>query len=132
VLVIFPFEAELYERAGVPVEFVGHPLVDLGSGGQPRSAFLRDRGLIPDAPTIALLPGSRPNELQRIVPGMVAAMPLIRAKVPDVQYLVACAPICPTCSSRHFLQGCRRAAGAIATRQCSRTIAPTTCWRRAM
>ena len=77
VLVIFPFEAELYERAGVPVEFVGHPLVELGSGGQPRSAFLRDRGLIPDAPTIALLPGSRPNELQRIVPGMVAALSLI-------------------------------------------------------
>jgi lipid-A-disaccharide synthase len=105
VLVIFPFEAELYERAGVPVEFVGHPLVDLGSAGQPRSAFLRDRGLIPDAPTIALLPGSRPNELQRIVPGMVAAMPLIREKVPDVQYLVACAPNLPDLLFAPFLTG---------------------------
>ena len=92
VLVIFPFEAPLYEAANVPVEFVGHPLVDLALAGQPRSAFLRDRGLVPDAPTVALLPGSRPNELQRIAPTMVAAMPLIRARVPDVQFLVACAP----------------------------------------
>ena len=71
VLVIFPFEAPLYEAANVPVEFVGHPLVDLALAGQPRSAFLRDRGLVPDAPTVALLPGSRPNELQRIAPTMV-------------------------------------------------------------
>ncbi len=92
VLVIFPFEAPLYEAAGVPVEFVGHPLVDLAQAGQPRSSFLRDRGLIPDAPTVALLPGSRPNELQRIVPGIVAAIPLIRARVPDAQFVVACAP----------------------------------------
>lgn len=92
VLVIFPFEAPLYEAANVPVEFVGHPLVDMAQSGQPRSAFLRDRGLVPDAPTVALLPGSRPNELHRIVPTMVAAMPLIRARVPDVQFLVACAP----------------------------------------
>ena len=92
VLVIFPFEARIYEAAGVPVEFVGHPLVDLAQAGQPRSSFLRDRGLVPDAPTVALLPGSRPNELERIVPGMVSALPLIREKVPDVQFVVACAP----------------------------------------
>jgi lipid-A-disaccharide synthase len=105
VLVIFPFEPPIYEQAGVPVEFVGHPLVDLASAGQPRSAFLRDRGLVPDAPTVALLPGSRPNELQRIVPGMVAAMPLIRARVPDVQFLVACAPNLPDILFTPFLTG---------------------------
>jgi lipid-A-disaccharide synthase len=92
VLVIFPFEAPLYEAAGVPVEFVGHPLVDLAQAGQPRSSFLRDRGLVPDAPTVALLPGSRPNELERIAPGIVSALPLIRDRVPDVQFVVACAP----------------------------------------
>ena len=105
VLVIFPFEAPLYEAAGVPVEFVGHPLVDLTPGGQPRSAFLRDRGLVPDAPTVALLPGSRPNELHRIAPTMVAAMPLIRARVPDVQFLVACAPNLPDVLFAPFLTG---------------------------
>jgi len=92
VLVIFPFEEELYRRAGVPVEFVGHPLVDLVRVGQPRAALLRERGLDPAAPTVALLPGSRPNELRRIVPAMAASLPLIRARVPRVQFLVAAAP----------------------------------------
>jgi lipid-A-disaccharide synthase len=108
VLVIFPFEAALYEAANVPVEFVGHPLVDLSQAGQPRSAFLRDRGLVPDAPTVALLPGSRSNELNRIVPTMVAAMPLIRALVPDVQFLVACAPNLPDILFAPFLTGLPR------------------------
>lgn len=105
VLVIFPFEAPLYEAANVPVEFVGHPLVDLAQAGQPRSSFLRDRGLVPDAPTVALLPGSRPNELHRIAPTMVAAMPLIRDRVPDVQFLVACAPNLPDVLFAPFLTG---------------------------
>ena len=94
-LVIFPFEAPLYERAGIPVEFVGHPLVDLARARQPRSAFLRDRGLRPEAPTVALLPGSRPNELRRIAPGIAAALPRIRAQVPGVQFVVARAPNLP-------------------------------------
>jgi lipid-A-disaccharide synthase len=41
---------------------------------------------------VALLPGSRPNELHRILPDLAAAVPLIRAGVPDVQFAVACAP----------------------------------------
>ena len=105
VLVIFPFEAPYYESAGVPVEFVGHPLVDLAHAVQPRSAFLRDRGLVPDAPTVALLPGSRPNEVERIAPAMVAALPLIRQKVPDVQFVVACAPALPDVLFAPFLTG---------------------------
>jgi lipid-A-disaccharide synthase len=105
VLVIFPFEKPLYERAGVPVEFVGHPLVDLAQPTQPRSAFLRDRGLVPEAPTVALLPGSRPNELHRIAPGIVAALPLIRARVPDAQFVVACAPQLSDSLFARFLVG---------------------------
>jgi lipid-A-disaccharide synthase len=92
VLVIFPFEQAIYRSAGVDVRFVGHPLVDMARPGQPRSSFLRDRGLVPEAPTVALLPGSRRNELERTVPVLVAALPLIRARVPQVQFTVACAP----------------------------------------
>jgi lipid-A-disaccharide synthase len=92
VLVIFPFEEELYRREGVPVEFVGHPLVDLVRVRQPRAALLREQGLDPDAPTVALLPGSRANELRHIVPRMARALPLIRARVPGVQFVVAAAP----------------------------------------
>jgi len=95
VLVIFPFEEELYRRADVPVDFVGHPLVDLIRVHAPRAALLREHGLEPDAPTVALLPGSRPNELRRIVPGIAASLPLIASKVPGVQFIVAAAPNLP-------------------------------------
>ena len=95
VLVIFPFEAALYEQAGVPVEFVGHPLVDLAHADQPRASFLSGLNLRPDAPTVALLPGSRPNELRRIAPNLAAAVPHIRSRLPDVQFVVARAPQLP-------------------------------------
>ena len=62
VLVIFPFEERIYKDAGVDVRFVGHPLVDAAKAGQSRAEFLAAHGLAPDAPTIALLPGSRRNE----------------------------------------------------------------------
>src|SRR6266850_1532096 len=91
VLVIFPFEEELYRREGVAVEFVGHPLVDLVRVQQPRAALLHEHGLDPAGPTVALLPGSRPNELRRIVPGMAASLRLIRSRVPNVQFVIAAA-----------------------------------------
>jgi lipid-A-disaccharide synthase len=95
VLVIFPFEEQIYASAGVAAEFVGHPLVDSTTVNEPREAFLGGLGLDPAAPTIALLPGSRRNELHRIVPTMAASLPLIRDRVPDVQFVVACAPNLP-------------------------------------
>jgi lipid-A-disaccharide synthase len=95
VLVIFPFEEELYRREGVDVRFVGHPLVDLANATEARDPFLRRLGLDPASPVVALLPGSRPNEVRRILPGIAAAMPLIRAQVPQVQFTVACAPGLP-------------------------------------
>jgi lipid-A-disaccharide synthase len=92
VLVIFPFEEPIYREAGVPVEFVGHPLVDLARAGTPRASLLAELGLDPSAPTVALLPGSRPNELRAILPGLAAAAPLIGARVPRAQFVVARAP----------------------------------------
>ena len=92
VLVIFPFEERIYREAQVPVEFVGHPLVDLAKSSQPRSEFLTGRGLSVSAPTVAILPGSRPSEVARILPDLVAAAARIRAEVPGAQFLVARAP----------------------------------------
>ena len=56
-LVIFPFEAAIYEKAGVPVEFVGHPLVDLAVPARDRRTVLAGVGLDPNQPVVALLPG---------------------------------------------------------------------------
>jgi lipid-A-disaccharide synthase len=92
VLVIFPFEAQIYEKGGVPVEFVGHPLIDLARPSAARDVFLRGLNLSPSAPTIAILPGSRPNEVSRILPDLAAAARLILREVPGAQFVVARAP----------------------------------------
>jgi lipid-A-disaccharide synthase len=92
VLVIFPFEAAIYEQGGVPVEFVGHPLIDLTKPSVSRDSFLAAGGLRPSAATVAILPGSRPNEVSCILPTLVAAAELIRQAVPEVQFVVARAP----------------------------------------
>jgi lipid-A-disaccharide synthase len=92
VLVIFPFEERIYRDGGVPVEFVGHPLIDLAAPSAPRDAFLESCGLVPSAPTIAILPGSRPNEVSRILPDLVEAATRIAAAVPGAQFIVARAP----------------------------------------
>jgi len=91
-LVIFPFEAPLYENAGVPVDFFGHPLVDLAVPARPRPVVASALGLDPDKPIVALLPGSRPNELREILPVLADAAVLIARQQPDVQFLIARAP----------------------------------------
>ena len=92
VLVIFPFEEAIYQQSGIPVEFVGHPLIDLSKPGGTRNEFLCSNGLDQAAPTVALLPGSRPNEVQAILPDLVRSAVLIRQQIPTVQFLVARAP----------------------------------------
>ncbi len=92
VLVIFPFEAPIYREAGVPVQWVGHPLLDVSPPGEPRDRFLGARGLDPSRPVVALLPGSRANELREILPDLTRAAELIRERVPGVQFIVARAP----------------------------------------
>lgn len=91
-LVIFPFEEEIYRQAGIPVEFVGHPLVELARATQPRGKFLGAHHLDPSAPTVALLPGSRPNEVRALLPELLASAALIAQKVSQVQFVVARAP----------------------------------------
>jgi lipid-A-disaccharide synthase len=92
VLVIFPFEEAIYQKGGVPVEFVGHPLVDLARPSAARDTFLPSVGLRADAPTIALLPGSRGNEVGRILPDLLAAARVIRRDLPTAQFVIARAP----------------------------------------
>jgi lipid-A-disaccharide synthase len=67
--------------------------------------LLTEHGLQPGAPTVALLPGSRPNELRRIVPIIAASLPLIEARVPGVQFIVAAAPNLPDALFAPFASG---------------------------
>jgi len=91
-LVIFPFEEEIYRKGNMPVEFVGHPLMDLARPTATRSAYLTSLGLSLSAPTIAILPGSRPNEVTRILPDLMIAAKKIRLHIPSAQFLIARAP----------------------------------------
>jgi len=91
-LVIFPFEEPLYREAGVPVRFVGHPLVDLVAAAPDRAAFLRQQGLDPGRPVLAVLPGSRPKEIAHNLPPIAAALRRIQHERPGVQFLLAVAP----------------------------------------
>jgi len=92
VLVIFPFEEEIYRRADVPVEWVGHPLLDVSSEPRPRGAFLESLGLDPGRPVVAILPGSRINEVRAILPRLLDAAKIIGTRLPAVQFVLARAP----------------------------------------
>ena len=92
VLPIFPFEEPLYQREKMDVRFVGHPLIDLATAKQDRVSFLRRLHLDPSQPVLALLPGSRANELDRLGPVVAQAIPLIAKQVPGVQFVIARAP----------------------------------------
>ena len=92
VLPIFPFEPAIYQREGMDVRFVGHPLIDLAKPALSREAFLAKLRLDPSKPVMALLPGSRTNELTRLAPVMAQAVPSIAAQVSGVQFIVARAP----------------------------------------
>lgn len=67
-VVIFPFEERIYAEAGVPVTWVGHPLVDILKPAGPPPEERRQPALDPSGPAVALLPGSRSSEIRRIAP----------------------------------------------------------------
>jgi lipid-A-disaccharide synthase len=79
--VIFPFEETIYLDAGVPVQFVGHPLLDLISEPKARDASRKD-------PVIGLLPGSRSSELKRHIPVFYEAFRLLQEKRPGLTGLL--------------------------------------------
>jgi len=90
-IVIFDFEEEIYRQAGVPVEYVGHPLVDMVRTHLTRQEFFARVGLDAAVPTIALLPGSRPKEVTANLPAMLdAATRLTLSR--KLQFVVAVAP----------------------------------------
>lgn len=89
--VILPFEKEFYEgKYNVPVHFVGHPLID-ALGSEPRTAvtsFREENQLHPRLPIIALLPGSRKQEVQKMLSVMLSITP----DFPDYQFVIGGAP----------------------------------------
>lgn len=84
---ILPFEVDFYKKWGMDVDYVGNPLLDAISANQPDDQFKVNHDL-DVRPLIALLPGSRKQELERVLPEMVKAAD----KFPDYQFVIAGAP----------------------------------------
>lgn len=89
--VILPFEEEFYARYDYEVDFVGHPLLDVVEDYQPQ-VDLRDKFNLSDKKIIAILPGSRRQEISRMLPAMLE----MAVSFPDYHFAVAGAPSIPT------------------------------------
>jgi lipid-A-disaccharide synthase len=88
VLALFPFEPAIYEQAGVPVTYVGHPLADMLPMKPDRDAARELLGLSASAPIFALLPGSRQGELRFLADPFIEAARLVYEKLPEARFLV--------------------------------------------
>ncbi len=89
ILALFPFEAPMYEKVGVPVTYVGHPLADF-LPEQPKRTEMREqmRILPKHAKVFALLPGSRQSEVRYLAKTYIETAKLILQKMPEAQFLV--------------------------------------------
>jgi lipid-A-disaccharide synthase len=88
ILTLFPFEAPLYEQAGVPVTYVGHPLADM-LPEYPQRDLMREQMRIPkSAKVFALLPGSRQSEVKYLAETYIQTARLILQRLPAAQFLV--------------------------------------------
>lgn len=91
-LTLFPFEVPFYTHAGVDARYVGHPLVDrVAALPSPEQAAMR-LGLDASRPTVALLPGSRSQEVRRLLPLMLGAFELMQQQVATLQAVLPVAP----------------------------------------
>ena len=89
--VILPFEVDIFRQAGLDVEFVGHPLLDVLDLNR-QDISLPNTEEWKGAPLIALLPGSRAKEVNSLLPSMKRAAEIIREKKPGARFILAAAP----------------------------------------
>ena len=90
-LVVFPFEEKIYQEAGIPVSYVGHPLADMIPLESDTQTARQALNLAADQRVIALLPGSRLGEVARHAPLMLAAALAMRHVHPELQFVLPAA-----------------------------------------
>lgn len=86
-LVLFPFEAEIYQRECIPVSYVGHPLADDIELRVDRLKYKKQLGYHPDKKVVALLLGSRKSELNQHLSLMIDSVNILSDNVPDLQFV---------------------------------------------
>ncbi len=100
-IVILPFEEAIYRDAGVPCDFVGHPLLDTLAPQYDRRLMRKQLGLPEEGLIIGVLPGSRISEVQSLLPEMIQAVKQLRDFDPDVRCVIGQAQSI----SREYLEG---------------------------
>ena len=98
-LVIFPFEEEIYRKAGIPATYVGHPLAQVIPMEPDVKAARALLGMAADARVVAIMPGSRMSELKYNAVAFVAAAKLLRQRDPSLQFV---APMAGDAQRRYF------------------------------
>ena len=83
---IFPFEYDVYEEAGAPVEFVGHPLLDIVHPAMERAEAEAWAGKEAGHPLVLLMPGSRLMEIEKMLPTLLEGAKLLKKQLPEVQF----------------------------------------------
>lgn len=83
---IFPFEYDVYKEAGAPVEFVGHPLLDIVHPVMKRSAAEQWAGKQQGKKLVLLMPGSRLMEIEKMLPTLLTGAKILQQQMPEVQF----------------------------------------------
>jgi len=100
-LVLFPFEEAIYRAAGIPATYIGHPLADEIPAEMDQASAREDLRLPQNVPVVAVLPGSRRSEIERMAPPFIRAARQILERVPEVRFLVPLA----TRATRELFEG---------------------------
>ncbi len=140
--VVLPFEVEIYRKAGVPCEFVGHPIVEeiedvLRSINPPlppftkgglidsncRAFFKTLLGFNPHLPLLSLLPGSRSHELKRLLPLMIEVIREYKKEFSDYQFCIPLAPNTDEGKYSHYLETFKQEGAVIKKGESIRVLA---------
>lgn len=93
ILCLLPFEPVIFEQAGIPATFVGHPVLESGAGAGDATRFRAAHGVSPDERVLLVMPGSRRMEVKRLLPVFGAALGLLAARLPALRPVIAVSPV---------------------------------------
>ena len=103
--VILPFERDFYQGYGIPVTYVGHPLLDVCPPVKDRPQAARLLGIDSGGPVIGLLPGSRTEEIRNLMPPMTGSVRLLADRYPSLRCLLPLAPTVKEALVRSYIPG---------------------------
>jgi lipid-A-disaccharide synthase len=92
-LCLLPFEEAFFARHGIPVRFVGHPVLQSGADTGDAARFRARHGLAADAPVVVLMPGSRRNEAPRLLPVFGETLAVLARALPNVVAVIPASPV---------------------------------------